>query len=70
MRGIVRLRYQYPAEELKTDYPKTPVPVDRAMALRPAAHPERRSSKHGSRILRTPRGLPGARRDASSRSAA
>jgi integrase len=40
MRGVIRPRYQYPAEELKTDYSKTPVPVGRAMALRLAAHLE------------------------------
>ena len=38
---VIRPRYQYPAEELKTDYSKTPVPVGRAMALRLAAHLER-----------------------------
>jgi integrase len=40
MRGIIWPRYQYPAEELKTDYSKTPVPVGRRMALRLAAHLE------------------------------
>jgi|SRR5450756_1381177 len=38
MRGVIRPRYQYPAEELKTDYSKTPVPVGAGMALQLAAH--------------------------------
>jgi integrase len=38
MRGVIRPRYQYPAEELKTDYSKTPVPVGAEMALQLAAH--------------------------------
>src|SRR5450756_2577624 len=37
MRGVIRPRYQYPAEELKTDYSKTPVPVGAGMALQLAA---------------------------------
>jgi integrase len=41
MRGVIRPRYQYPAEELKTDYSKTPVPVGREMALQLAAHVEK-----------------------------
>jgi len=38
MRGVVHPRYQYPAEPLKTDYSKTPVPVGRALALQLSAH--------------------------------
>jgi integrase len=45
MRGVIHPRYQFPAEELKTDYSKTPVPVGRAMALRLAAHLEQWPSK-------------------------
>jgi integrase len=38
MRGVVHPRYQYPAEPLKTDYSKTPVPVGRELALQLSAH--------------------------------
>jgi len=38
MRGIIRPRFQYPAEPLKTSYSKTPVPAGRSLALRLSAH--------------------------------
>jgi integrase len=38
MRGVVHPRWQYPAEPLKTDYSKTPVPVGRELALQLSAH--------------------------------
>jgi integrase len=38
MRGVVHPKYQYPAEPLKTEYSKTPVPVGRALALQLSAH--------------------------------
>lgn len=41
MRGIVHPRVQYPAEELKTEMSKTPVPIPRTLALELSAHVER-----------------------------
>ena len=41
MRGIVYPRVQYPAEELKTEISRTPVPVPQSLALELAAHVER-----------------------------
>jgi integrase len=41
MRGIVRPRVQYPAEELKTDTSRTPVPIPQSLALELAAHVRR-----------------------------
>ena len=38
MRGIVWPRVQYPAEELKTEISRTPVPVPRSLTLQLAAH--------------------------------
>ena len=38
MRGIVFPRMQYPAEELKTDISRTPVPVGQSLALQLSAH--------------------------------
>jgi integrase len=38
MRGVIHPRWQYPAEPLKTDYSKTPVPVGRELALQLSAH--------------------------------
>ena len=40
MRGVVHPRVQYPAQELKTDISRTPVPVPRSLALELAAHGE------------------------------
>jgi integrase len=41
MRGIVHPRVQYPAEQLKTEISRTPVPVPQSLALELAAHVER-----------------------------
>lgn len=41
MRGIVYPRVQYPAEQLKTEISRTPVPVPQSLALELAAHVER-----------------------------
>jgi integrase len=38
MRGVVHPRVQYPAQELKTEISRTPVPVPRSLALELAAH--------------------------------
>lgn len=38
MRGVVHPRFQYPAEPLKTDISKTPVPAGRSLALQLSAH--------------------------------
>jgi len=38
MRGIVTPRVQYPAEELKTEISRTPVPVGQSLALQLSAH--------------------------------
>jgi len=38
MRGIIYPRVQYPAEPLKTDISKTPIPVGRSLAPQLAAH--------------------------------
>jgi integrase len=38
MRGVVRPRLQYPAEELKTEISRTPVPIPRSLALELSAH--------------------------------
>jgi integrase len=38
MRGVIHPRWQYPAEPLKTDYSKTPVPVGPELALQLPAH--------------------------------
>ena len=38
MRGIVFPRVQYPAEELKTEISRTPIPVGRSLALQLSAH--------------------------------
>ena len=38
MRGVIRPAVQYPAEELKTDMARTPVPVPQSMALELSAH--------------------------------
>ena len=38
MRGIVFPRMQYPAEELKTEVSRTPVPVGQSLALQLSAH--------------------------------
>jgi integrase len=41
MRGVVHPRWQYPAEPLKTDYSKTPVPVGGELMLQLSAHAAR-----------------------------
>jgi integrase len=41
MRGIVHPAVQYPAQELKTEISRTPVPIPRSLALDLAAHLER-----------------------------
>jgi len=41
MRGVIRPAVQYPAEPLKTEISRTPVPVPRSLALELAAHLER-----------------------------
>jgi integrase len=38
MRGVIHPRVQYPADELKTETSRTPVPVPRSLALELAAH--------------------------------
>jgi integrase len=38
MRGVVHPRVQYPAEELKTETSRTPVPIPRSLALELSAH--------------------------------
>jgi integrase len=38
MRGVVHPRVQYPAEELKTEISRTPVPIPESFALELAAH--------------------------------
>ena len=42
MRGIVHPAVQWPAEELKTDISRTPVPIPQSLALELAAHVQRR----------------------------
>ena len=42
MRGIVHPAVQWPAEELKTDISRTPVPIPQSLALELAAHVQQR----------------------------
>jgi len=48
MRGVITPAVQFPAEELKTEISRTPVPVPRSLALELAAHVERWPSGGGS----------------------
>ena len=41
MRGVIHPRVQYPAQELKTEISRTPVPIPRSLALELAAHVKR-----------------------------
>ena len=45
MRGIVFPRMQYPAEELKTEISRTPIPVGQSLALQLSAHVEKWSAE-------------------------
>ena len=45
MRGIVFPRMQYPAEELKTEISRTPIPVGQSLALQLSAHVKRWSAE-------------------------
>jgi len=38
MRGVIHPRVQYPAQELKTDVSRTPVPIPQSLALELSAH--------------------------------
>jgi integrase len=53
MRGVVFPRVQYPAEELKSETSRTPVPIPRSLALDLSAHV---ASQPGATLLTNDRG--------------